>query len=295
MEITRMHQGNFSLALGHFDKALSLYDPEQHADDAFVQALSPGIALRCFAGWSLWFMGQPERARGRLAEAVALGRQLSEPHGLAHALVFAAVLHQLRRERPLARQFADEAIALAAEHGLIFYGAMARVVRGWALIGAGDDAHAAEEIREGMAGWHSTGAQLLRPHFLGLLAEACEAVADGDRGLAILDEALAVAESTGERCYQAELYRLRGERLLTDSREEADLRAAEACFELSRAIARDQEALSIELRAAMSLARLLRCRDSRASARDLVLPVYERFTEGFDTPDLRDARALLDQ
>jgi predicted ATPase len=110
----------------------------------------------------------------------------------------------------------------------------------------------------------------------------------------VVDEALAVAESTGERCYQAELYRLRGERLLAHPDGDADPRGAEACFEQALAIARAQGALSLELRATMSLARLHRGRDGRTPARDLVLPVYERFTEGFDTVDLRDARALLD-
>jgi predicted ATPase/DNA-binding winged helix-turn-helix (wHTH) protein len=292
MQITRTHQGSFRVALDHFEKAMSRYDPEQHVDDPFAEALNPVVAMRGFAAWSLWFMGQPDRAVAGIGEAVALARRLSEPHGLTHALVFAGVLHQLRGERQIAQQYADAAIALAAEHGLIFYGSMARIVRGWALIGSGDDDRAGEEIRDGMTGWQSTGAQLLRPHFLGLLAEALAPAAGVDRGLAVLDEALAVADSTGERCYQAELYRLRGERLLAHA-DADDARGAEACFEQALAIARAQEALSLELRATMSLARLRRRRNSRSPVRDLVLPVYERFTEGFDTVDLREARALL--
>ena len=293
MEITSTHQGNFRLALEHFDKALSLYDPRQDPDDIFVDALNPGVAVRCFAGWCLWFIGQPDRALVRIEEAVALARDLSEPHGLAHALVFAAVFHQLRRERPMAQQYADAAMALADEHGLVFYGAMAQIVRGWALIGRGNDEHAAEQMRQGLAAWQRTGAQLMRPHFLALLAEACPTTGRKDQGLQILDEALALAESTGERMYEAELCRLRGERLLRGARDSADVEAAETCFEQSLAIARQQQALSLELRAAMSLARLRRDRTKHVPVRDVVLPIYERFEEGFDTVDLREAQGLL--
>jgi predicted ATPase len=212
---------------------------------------------------------------------------------LAHALAFAAVFHQLRRERPTAQQYADEAIALSAEHGLPLYEAMARVVRGWARIGQGNDEEAAEEVREGLAAWQGTGAQLMRPHFLALLAEGCAPIGREDSGLRLLDEALAVSESTAERHYQSELYRLKGERLLTHARE-LGIEAAATCFEQSLAIARQQGALSLELRAAMSLARLHHGRSRSAAPRDLIRRAYERFDEGFDTLDLREARSLLD-
>jgi predicted ATPase len=170
---------------------------------------------------------------------------------------------------------------------------MARVVRGWARIGQGNNEEAAEEVRQGLAAWQSTGAQLMRPHFLALLAEGCALTEREDSGLRLLDEALAVSESTGERCYQSELYRLKGERLLTRAREH-DSEAAVKCFEQSLAIARQQGALSLELRATMSLARLHHGRARSAVLRDLILPVYERFDEGLDTLDLREVRSLLD-
>jgi predicted ATPase len=293
MGITSTHQGHFRLALEHFERALSLYNADRDRNDPFVDVLNPGVAMRCFTGWCLWFIGHPDRALVPIQEAVTLARQLSEPHGLAHALGFAAVLHQLRRERSIARHYADAAIALTAEHGLVLYEAVARIVRGWALIGGGDDEYAATQIRQGLAGWQSTGAQLMRPHFLALLAEAVPPTSQDDPGLRVLDEALALAESTGERWCQAEVYRLRGERLLTAAGERANVGEAEACFEQSRAIAREQEALSVELRAAMSLARLHRDRAGHAQARDALLAVYQRFAEGFDTHDLGEARGLL--
>jgi predicted ATPase len=294
MEITCTHQGHFRLALEHFERALPLLGADQERGDAMGDALDAGIAVRGFAGWARWFIGQPDRGLVPIQEAVALARRRSEPHGLAHALAFAAIFHQLRRERSTAQQYADEAIALSAEHGLALYQAMGRIVRGWSLIGRGNGEQVVEEIREGLAAWQSTGAQLMRPHFLALLAEACAPTPRDDSGLRLLDEALALSESTGERYYQSELYRLKGERLLTRARQH-DIEAATACFEQSLAIARHQGALSLELRAAVSLIRLHQGRSRSAMAHDVILPVYERFREGFDTLDLRDAHGLFDR
>jgi adenylate cyclase len=289
-EITYTHQGKFGLALEHFEKALSMYEPG--ADDGvFADALNPGVALRGFAGWSLWFLGRPERALIPIQEALALARKVAEPHGLAHALAFAAVLYQLRRERSKALHHADEVIALSTHHGLVLYEAMARVVRGWALIGDGTNREAAEQIRQGLTAWRGTGAQLLRPYFLALLAEAQEH-ALSEQTACILDDAIASAESSGECCYKAELYRLKGEHLFRHGRE-GHVADAEVCFQQALAIAREQDAHSLELRAAMSLARLHRENGRGGPAHDLLRTSYERFEEGFDTPDLRDARDLL--
>jgi DNA-binding winged helix-turn-helix (wHTH) protein/tetratricopeptide (TPR) repeat protein len=293
MEITATHQGEFALALEHFDQALELYEPERHRGDALQYALDPGVAMRCFAAWSLWFVGRIDRSLARMQEAVALARDRREPHGLAHALVFAAVLHQLRREPALAQQHADAAIAVSDEHGLALYQAMAMIVRGWSLAGRPGGEEALDHLRQGLAAWHSTGARLMRPHYLALLA-AAQTPSPGDDGLRVLDEALELAESTGERCYEAELYRLKGERLLAQAAAGAGAAAAEDCFARSFAVARRQGALSLELRTALSLGRLHQSRGAHGTARDLIAPIVARFAEGFDTPDLREARALLD-
>jgi tetratricopeptide (TPR) repeat protein len=296
LEITSTHQGEFGLALEHFVKGLSHFDRDKNRDDTFVDVLNPGVAMRCFAGWSSWFIGRPDRGQALLQEAVTLARKLSEPHGLAHALMFAAVLHQLRREQPRVREYAEEAGALAADHGLVLYGAMAQVLGGWALTGEGDDDAAAGQIRGGLAAWQSTGAQLMRPHLLALLSQASPRRRRDTLGLRLLDEALSLTESTGERWYEAELHRLKGEHLLAGARDTVGIQSARACFEQSLAVARRQHALSLELRAAMSLARLHRQvgpAQARTRAGDLVMRVYERFEEGFDTLDLRDARDLL--
>ncbi|HEX6974911.1 MAG TPA: AAA family ATPase, partial [Vicinamibacterales bacterium] len=250
MQITCTHQGRFRPALEHFEKALSLHETDQQRDDVLADALDAGIAMRGFAGWSLWFTGQADRALVPVREAVALARRRSEPHGLAHALVFAAIVHQLRRERHDAQQYAEEAMLVSDGHGFALYRAMAQIIGGWALIGRTTDDRAANEIREGLSAWHNTGARLMRPHFVALLVEALPE-GPGDAGIELLDEALALSESTGECYYQAELYRLKGERLAR--RHPRDFAAAVECFEQSLAVARQQGGVSLELRAARSL------------------------------------------
>jgi predicted ATPase len=162
------------------------------------------------------------------------------------------------------------------------------------LIGQENDEPAAEEVRRGLAAWQSTGAQLMRPHFVALLVEACAPTRRDDQGLRLLDEALALCQSTGERYYEAELCRLKGERLLKTSRGSVAVEAAEASFQQAIDIAKRQQARSLELRAAISLARLHCDRGRHELATDLIAPICEQFTEGFETPDLREANALLD-
>ena len=292
LEITFTHRGDFPLAVEHFEKAMALYRPDQHRDDAILFALNPGVAMRCFAAWSLWFCGRPDQSLVRMQEAVSQARELSEPHSLAHALGFAAVLHQLRRERELTREYAEAVIALSTEHGLVLYQTMGTILRGWALVGQSDDEDAIRQVRRGLAAWQTTGAQLMRPHSLGLLAEVLHAASHTEEGLEVVDEALAIGDATGERWYQAELYRLKGELLL--KRDSSAIDTAESNFLQSMAIAREQHARAIELRAAVSLVRLARARGLRYSALTVIRPILETFTEGLDTLDVSEAKALLD-
>jgi predicted ATPase len=217
MEVTYMHLGEFALSKEHFDKALLLYDPDRHRSDALRYAQNPGVAMRCHGAWTLWFLGQPDQALDRIKEAVAMARELSEPHTLAHALCFAAILHQLRREEQMAQSYAEAAIAVASEHRVILYQALSMIVRGWSLVGQGRHEEAIEQIRQGLVAHQMPGSELLRPHFLGLLAEALLKARKVGEGLHVLDEALAMVVRNGERYYQAELYRLKGELLLMQS------------------------------------------------------------------------------
>jgi adenylate cyclase len=291
MEITSTHQGNFRLALQHFAQALALYESDDHSQAQVVDPLDAGVAVRCFAAWCWWFRGRPDTALRNIHDAIAHARDISDTHGLAHALAFAAVLHQLRGERELAQQQVLAVAELTEQHGLAFYGAMAQIVGGWARVTANGEAIA--QMRAGLESWESTGARLMRPYFLTLIADASDARGD-DPALALLADAVRVAESSGERWYEAEAYRLRGDRLLKQPRTHSTLEAAETCYRRSLEIARRQEALALELRAAVSLARLP-ARYDRASRLGAVRDAYERFDEGFDTIDLRAARRVLEQ
>jgi predicted ATPase len=311
MEITFTHLGEFRLAMEHYEKALSLYDRERHLDDAFFYALNPGVAMPCFAALSLWFLGLPDQAVARIEEALTFAHELSEPHSLAHALLFAAILYQLRREEQMAKERAEATIAVSSEHGLVMYQAMATIIRGWTLMKQGRPEEAIQQMQHGLAALETTGTELVRPHFLALLAEALDKARQGKEGLRVLDEALELANRKGERYYEAELYRLKGELLLMQPTGRAVSRAAtggnavveteppaitnaERCFNQSIRIARQQSAKSLELRAVMSMARLHQKQGKQGEARDLLAQSYDRFTEGFDTLDQREAKALLD-
>jgi predicted ATPase len=203
------------------------------------------------------------------------------------------MLHQLRRERQLAQDRAEAAIALALEQGLPHWVASGSIIRGWALAVQGQWEQGIAQTQQGLTAHHATGAEIGRPFSLALLTEAHAAADQAEAGLGVLAEALALVDHTGERHWEAEIYRLKGELLLRQAVPDAP--QAETCFQQALAVARRQQAKSWELRTAMSLARLWQQQGKRAAARQLLAEVYGWFTEGFDTPDLQEARALLDE
>lgn len=300
---TCMHLGEFAPAILHFEKALSHYDPGLHIDDAFLYALNPGVAINCLAAWVHWFLGHPDQSLERIHEGLTLARAQSEPNGLAHALCFAAVLHQLRREERVAQEHAKAAIAVSREHGLAMYPVLATVIQGWSLFEQERREEAIEQMREGIEILQATGTEFVRPHFLALLAEALGKARQHEEALRILEEALSLTHRNRERYYQAELYRLKGELLLMQSKcrgLSADLdptivAQAEDCFSESIKIAQQQKAKSWELRAVMSIARLYQDQGKRNEARSHLTRIHNSFTEGLDTVDLREAGALLDE
>ncbi len=286
LEITFMHLGNFELALEHFDKAIALYEPEAHRDDSYLYALNPGVVMPCFAAWALWILGRSDEAVTRIEQGLALARELSEPQGSAHAYLFAAGLYYLLRDPLKAQQYAEVAIGVSAEHGLVMYQAMATAMHGWTLSEQGREGEAIKQIREAIVALDTTSTALVRPQFLGLLALALLKADQKDEALRVVDEALTMVNNKGERYYEAELYRIRGELL----RNEAE---AEQYFRKSLEVAELQKAKAWQLRTAMSLARLYRSQDKSQQARDLLQPIYDSFTEGLDTVDLREAAAEL--
>jgi predicted ATPase len=289
-EITFLHLGEFALALEHYEKAILRYDPERHRHDSFQYAQNPAVAMRCFASWALWFLGKPDQALARINEAVTLAISSSERNSMASAYFFGAIVHQLRREEPLAQGCAEAAIAISSEHGLVLYQAVATTAHGWALFNQGQHDEGIKRMRQGLAAHEATGARVVYPHFLALLAEALGKTEQEEEGLRLLDEAFTLAER-GEKYYLAELFRIKGDLI----RAQGDFRAAEACFHQSIKIAKQQRAKSWELRAATSIARLYQSQDKYEEARCLLAPIYQSFTEGFETPDLREARWLLQE
>jgi predicted ATPase len=236
-------------------------------------------------------LGYPEQARQGMEETLVLARRLAHPFTLAQILFFSALLHQLRRESPVALAQVEEALALCTEQGFALYLTFGMGLRGWALAAQGQWAEGIAQIREGFAAFRATGAGVFWPWFLALLAEACGQAGQINEGLCALGEALTAVQTKEDRFYEAEVYRLKGVLLLQDST--AHQEEAEEHLQQALNVARRQQAKSLELRAAMNLVRLWQQQGKRTAAQDLLAPIYGWFTEGFDTADLQEAQALL--
>jgi predicted ATPase len=252
------------------------------------------------AAWALWLLGYPDQALERCQEALALAQELSHPFSIVFALNFAAVLHHLRRETQVAKERSEAVIALSTKHGFPFWIAGATTLQGWALAMEGEIEEGIAQMRQGLVAWQATGAEIGVPHYLALLAEAYGQAGQAEEGLSVLAEALASVDNTGQHSWEAELYRLKGELLLRciepvemmQGEAEAD---AEACFRQAIQVARQQDAKSWELRATMSLSRLWQRQGRADQARQMLAEIYGWFTEGFDTPDLKEAKVLLEE
>ena len=293
---TLLWRGEFTSARAHLEQAIALYDPQQHRSLEFWSA-NPGVFCWGFLAHVLWYLGYPDQAVKASSEALTVARELSHPYSVGFALDFAAWLHTYRREGQLTRELADANIPLATEQGFAFVMVHATVLRGWALTEQGQGEEGIAQIRQGIAAYQATGAELERPYWLALLAETYGKVGQTGEGLRVLAEALAEVDTHGVHFCEAELHRLKGELLArsgaTPPEHTSEASHAEACFLQALAIARRQQAKSWELRAATSLSRLWQQQGKRAEAHELLAPVYGWFTEGFDTADLQEAKALL--
>ena len=285
-------RGESAAAHTHHTQALAVYTPQEHRTLALHYGLDLGVLARSYLAWELWQLGYPDQAIHHSQAALTLAQEVSHPQTLAYALVWRAILHQHRREAPAAIEQAEAATTLATEQGFAYWLARGTVLHGWALAMQGQAEQGIAEMRQGLTADLATGAKVMQPYYLGLLAEAYGEGGHSEEGLPLLAEALAVMDNTELRYYGAELYRLKGALLLRQAVPDAS--QAEACFHQALDVARAQQARSLELRAAMSLARLWQQQGKRQDARDLIAPVYDWFTEGFDTADLQEAKALLE-
>ena len=337
--MTLWHLGEFASAQKHCEQGIALYDAKairEAAQKLNLEVIDLWGYCRLFVALSLWLLGYPDQALKRVHEALTLARELSYSFIVGLALDVTAWIHQFRQEGQATQEWAEAEITFCTEQGFILASAEGTRLRGWALVEQGQEERLVQ-ICQGLATWSATRAKMSLLYFLILLAEAYEKVGQAEEGLSTLSEALTLVNRTGERFYEAELYRLKGALTLQrgardwglatgstspralslqpqDSREVE--REAEECFLKAIEIAQKQQAKSLELRATVSLARLWQqqalrhgagsseqgarttqhtTRNTLNAAHKMLSDVYNWFTEGFDTKDLQEAKALLDE
>ena len=290
---TQLYLGALSAARLHLEAGIALDTPAQRRAPAFRMGNDPGVACRICAALTLWVLGYPAQALARRHDALTLAHALSHPYSLAQVRCWAAYVSQFYRDVPAVHMQAEAAVALATEKGFPFWGAAGTILRGWALVIQGQGEAGMAEVRQGIAAYRATGAALLVPYYCTVLADVAAHLGHTEEGLQALAEAHTRMEQQEERWWEAEVCRLRGVLLLR----QPGTPQAEAETWLQRAldVARRQEAKSLELRAAMSLSRLWQQQGKGDEARALLAPIYRWFTEGFDTPDLQEAKALLEE
>jgi class 3 adenylate cyclase/predicted ATPase len=291
--VTLWSLGSVASASMHFAQGVALYDPHQHRSSVFLYGEDAGVICHILATRALWYLGYPDQGLAQSQQAVLLAQQIAHPFSLSFVLSFAAMFHQFRREERWTQERADAVILLAKEQSFPFWMAFGSILGGWALAQQGQAQVGIEQMHQSMHAIRATGGEILRPYCLALLAEAHGVLGEPEAGLTVLTEALTQVDKTGERWCEPELYRLKGALLLQQN---SDNQAeAETCFHHAISIAQSQQAKSLELRATMSVSRLCQQQGKRQEAHDLLAPVYHWFTEGFDTADLKDAKALLDE
>lgn len=285
-------QGDVVEVRRHSRECLALYNPDQHRAGIAVYNNNPGVVCGYLDALASWVLGYPTEAALAMDRAVMHARELEHPYSISVSLLFSAKLSQLRREPGPARTRADEALAMAEEHSMHALSLWCLLPRGWALAQQGDVSAGIADIREAMERRRKMGMGAVWPWFLALLADAYGSLAQIDEGLAALEEAKQWVQRNDERLYAAEVHRIEGELLLR--RDESDRARAEDCFAQALAVARQQHAKSWELRAALSMARMWIASGRADDARALLSPLYDWFTEGFDTADLQEAKVLLE-
>ncbi len=295
MGSTLCFMGQFTRARDHLTQGMACEAPRQSRTPSPADATVPQVANFAYASWALWYLGYPDQALAASQEGERLARERRHPFALAVALFYASILHQLRREADLAFERSNAVITLASELEFAVWVAGGTLVRGWALMEQGQTAEGFEQIQQGLTAWNATGAELIRPSGLAKLAEAYDIQGEPAHGLRAIDDALAAVNATGMRYYEAELYRLKGKLLLASGTVHSQpAEAVEALYRQAIDTADRQEAKSLQLRAATHLSQLWCQQGKPELAQQLLKPIYDWFSEGFDTADLREAKALLD-
>jgi predicted ATPase/class 3 adenylate cyclase len=313
LDVAFLYSGDIVEALDHCERGAALYDRQQHRFFVSSCGKDLGVEHRVHAAVALWFLGYPDRGRARMREAIMLAQELCHPFSLVFCQLVSASQHFYRREVQSTLERARASITIASEQGFAFPLAMATFLEGWALTEEGHIRQGLTQMRQAQASLKAGGAEVITSYFLIMIAEAHGKLGQTDAGLTALADAGAFVQKSNERLWEAELHRIRGELLWRAARQgriDASLtqqgpgRAGgadngrsdpEACFQQAIDVARRQRARSLELRAALSLSRLWREQGKTEEARRLLAEIHGWFTEGFDTPDLQAAKALLDE
>lgn len=294
MGSTLFYQGEYCRALPHLETVIAIEPtPELRAEAYRHDVVDPWIASRSYTAWTLWLLGFPEKARAHGEAAVREAETADHPFSLALALSFACWLEQFAFHLKLTHQTASRALAISEEHGYAFWVGWCRIMLGWVMAEDGQCEEAIREIREGLVDWRAQGSELGRSYFLTLLAETCAKAGRTEDGLSALAEAEEFARATQEAYWAPEILRTKSSLLLQQGPE--CRQDAELCLRQALERARSQDAKSLELRAAVSLARLWQQDGKCGQARELLAGIYGWFSEGLDTHDLKTAKALLDE
>jgi predicted ATPase len=279
-------------ALAHAEQLRAMYDPLQHRSLAFLYGSDPGAVGLSIAVYALWLLGYPDQALQRSQEVFALAREVDHPFTLVgFAMAFSRRLHVWRHEVQAVQELSEAITQIATEIGSVLARAEGTMGKAWVQFEQGHHGEGIARFRQGLDAWVATGFEFHHPQFLGELAEMYSKAGQPEEGLAAVSEALALVEKSGECYWEAELYRLKGELLLMHDASAA----AEASFHKAIEVARGQSAKSLELRAITSLSHLWQQQGERDRARQMLAEIYGWFTEGFDTRDLQEAKALLDE
>jgi class 3 adenylate cyclase/predicted ATPase len=286
--------GDNAATIEHMRQGLAIYQSEKHGAHAFSYGgHDTAVCAKAIGGTSLWALGYPDQAVRSTDSAIALAESMGHAPSLAHALLFASLCHKYRRDASAVLGMTDRLITLAGEHRLTLYHAIGGVVQGWALAHQGQLDKGLEALRRNLEGYDSDKPTAFSVSSRVALAEIYLTAGDGAQAVNAVDSAMRAGERSGARAWLAGALHIKGEALT--SMGPARWPDAATCFVEALQVSRTQHAKSLELRAATGLARLWCVQGRGEHARDLLAPVYDWFTEGFDTADLKDAKALLDE
>jgi predicted ATPase len=286
-----MYGGKFAASRLHLEAGLALYDPISHRSLVYQAGIHPHLNSQLLLGIVLFCLGDPDQALAQSSAAIAEARRLAHAPSFAQSLTFGSRLLSLVGDIAALDERAEQLVAVTTDQGFPHWHAEGTIFRGWVKVKSGNLTEGISLLRSGLEAYRAKSSELLLPHYIALLAAGCEITGQIEEALALFDDALRIAGRTGERWLDAELNRHKGQLLL----QQGYLEAAEELYCKALSIAKEQGAKLWELRAAKSLARLHRDQGRRTEARELLAPVYSWFTEGFDTSDLKEAKALLDE